>query len=109
MNALRLLAIAAIAASCGTAYAKLPPAPPMTEAQKAEAAAKKAAAAEKEKNELANAQNRVAQTYIAQQKAKGVVVTPQLPSTGGSAEPQKPPSSRAEPEKAMAHSPPKKQ
>jgi hypothetical protein len=46
--------------------------------------------------------------YIAQQKAKGVTVTPQMPSNGGAAEPQKPPSSRAEPEKAMAHSPPKK-
>jgi hypothetical protein len=109
MFALRPLIVAVIAVACSAAYAKLPPAPPMTDAQKAEAEAKKTATAEKEKAELVNAQNRVAQMYIAQQKAKGIVVTPQLPSTGGSAEPQKPPSSRAEPEKAMAHSPPKKQ
>ncbi|HXU51016.1 MAG TPA: formate dehydrogenase [Casimicrobiaceae bacterium] len=108
MNVLRPVVVAAIAVACSAAYAKLPPAPPMTDAQKAEAEAKKTATADKEKNELTNAQNRVAQIYIAQQKAKGVTVTPQLPSTGGSAEPQKPPSSRAEPEKAMAHSPPKK-
>jgi hypothetical protein len=108
MNALRPLAIAAIAALSSSAFAKLPPAPPLTDAQKQEAAAKKAAADAKDKAELTRAQDRVAQMYIAQQKAKGVTVTPQMPSNGGAAEPQKPPSSRAEPEKAMAHSPPKK-
>jgi hypothetical protein len=107
MTALRPLAVVAIAALCSAAYAKLPPAPPLTDAQKQEAAAKKAATDAKDKAELAQAQDRVAQIYIAQQKAKGVVVTPQLPA-GGAAESAKPPSSRAEPEKAMAHSPPKK-
>ena len=75
-----LAAILAIALS-GTAIAKLPPPPPQTPEQKAEAAAKAKAAAEKDTAELAAAQDRVAQIYIAEQKAKGIIVHPQLPST----------------------------
>ncbi|HSQ79871.1 MAG TPA: formate dehydrogenase [Casimicrobiaceae bacterium] len=75
-----LAAVLAIALS-GTAGAKLPPPPAQTPEQKAEAAAKAKAAADKDAAELAAAQNRVAQVYITEQKAKGVVVHPQLPST----------------------------
>ena len=75
-----LAAILAIALS-GTAIAKLPPPPPQTPEQKAEAAAKAKAAADKDAAELAAAQDRVAQVYIAEQKAKGIIVHPQLPST----------------------------
>jgi hypothetical protein len=76
-----LLAAALAIALCGTAIAKLPPPPPQTPEQKAEAAAKAKAAADKDAAELAAAQDRVAQVYIAEQKAKGIIVHPQLPST----------------------------
>jgi hypothetical protein len=75
-----LAAILAIALS-GTAVAKLPPPPAQTPEQKAEAAAKAKAAADKDAAELAAAQDRVAQVYIAEQKAKSVIVHAQLPST----------------------------
>lgn len=79
-----LTAILAIALS-GTAIAKVPPPPPQTPEQKAEAAAKAKAAAEKGAAELAAAQDRVAQVYIAEQKAKGIIVHPQLPSAPAAA------------------------
>jgi hypothetical protein len=76
-----LLAVAIAIALSGAAIAKLPPPAPKTPEQIAEAAAKAKAAAEKGAAELAAAQNRVAQVYIAEQKAKGIIVRPQLPST----------------------------
>jgi hypothetical protein len=76
-----LLAAALAIALSATAIAKLPPPPPQTPEQKAEAAAKAKAAADKNAAELAAAQDRVAQVYIAEQKAKGTIVHPQLPST----------------------------
>jgi hypothetical protein len=109
MTSMRPILVAGLIVACyGAALAKLPPAPPMTDQQKQEAAAKKAAADEKDKMELTRAQDRVARTYIAEQKAKGVTVTPQLPSGGTSADSGKPPSTKATPEKAGAHSPPQK-
>ena len=109
MTSMRPILVAGLIVACyGAALAKLPPAPPMTDQQKQEAAAKKAAADAKDAQELAQAQDRVARTYIAEQRAKGVTVTPQLPLGGGSADSGKPPSTKATPEKAAAHSPPQK-
>jgi hypothetical protein len=54
----------------GVAVAKLPPAPPMTDAQKAEKAAKDKATADSAKAELMKAEDRVVSRYLAGQKAK---------------------------------------
>jgi hypothetical protein len=79
---LRALASALlIVAAFGVAVAKLPP---PTEEQKAAAEAKKAkdaVAAEEAKKQQARAEDRVAARYIADQKAKGVTVTPQMGAT----------------------------
>ncbi len=67
----------------GIAVAKLPAPPPMTEQQKAAAEEKKAkdaAAADAAKKQQAAAEDRVAARYIAEQKAKGRTVTPQMGS-----------------------------
>ena len=69
-----LFAAAIVVATFGLAVAKLPPAPPMTDAQKAaaeEAKAKAAAAAELAKQQQAKAEDRVAARYFADMKAKG--------------------------------------
>ena len=69
---------------CGIAIAKLPPPPPMDDAAKAAAEQKKAkdaAAADQVKLQQAKAEDRVAAKYIADQKAKGVTVTPQMGPT----------------------------
>ncbi|MEP7061438.1 MAG: formate dehydrogenase [Betaproteobacteria bacterium] len=111
MTSMRAMLVAGlVVAMYGAALAKLPPAPALTDVQKQEAAAKKSAADAKDKTELTRAQDRAAQNYIAAQRAKGVTVTPQLPlgDAAASAEQQKTPSTKATPEKAMAHSPPKK-
>ena len=92
----------------GVAVAKLPPAPPMTEEQKADKAAKDKAATEAEAARLNKAMDRAAERYIAEQKAKGITVHPQLPVTaaaGSDAAKGLP----AQPEKASnAHSPAQK-
>jgi len=79
MRTLRaLIAAGVVVASFGLAVAKLPP---PDDAAKAAAAAKKekdAATAEMEKGQLASAQDKVAAKYIAEQKAKGKTVTPQM-------------------------------
>lgn len=66
----------------GVAVAKLPPAPPPTDAQKAAAEEKKAkdaAAAEAAKVSQARAEDRVAARYYAEMKAKGKAVpAPQM-------------------------------
>ncbi|MEO8974343.1 MAG: hypothetical protein ABI552_01090, partial [Casimicrobiaceae bacterium] len=64
------------------ALAKLPPAPPMTDAQKQEVAAKKAASDAKDAAELAHAQDRAVQNYAATERAKGVQVSPPGMSAG---------------------------
>jgi len=72
----------------GLATAKLPAPPPMTDEQKAAAEEKKAkdaAAAEVAKKQQAQAEDRVAARYIAEQKAKGHTVTPQMGPSSGAA------------------------
>jgi hypothetical protein len=71
-----------VVASFGIAVAKLPPAPPLTDVQKAEAKAKADAAADLAKQQQAKAEDRVAAQYFAHMKAQGKVVpTPQLAAT----------------------------
>jgi hypothetical protein len=103
-----LMGAALVVTAFGVAVAKLPPAPPLTDEQKAAKAEKDKASAASEKAQLTKAEDRVASHYIAEQKAKGVTVTPQLPpgapsSDGGGK------SLPAQPEKASnAHSPAQK-
>ena len=103
-----LLGAARVGTAFGGAVAKLPPAPPRTDEQKAAKAAKDKADAETAKAQLTKAEDRTATHYIAEQKAKGITVTPQLPvgqPTGGDGGKSLP----AQPEKASnAHSPPQK-
>ena len=95
MTTLRaLLAAGLVVTSFGIAVAKLPPAPPMDDKAKAAAEEKKAkdaAAAEAAKAQQAKAEDRVAARYIAEQKAKGKTVTPQMaPTVTAAAAPGKP-------------------
>ena len=71
-----LAAFALVVGSFGFALAKLPPAPPLTDAQKEEAKAKAAAAAALAAQQQAAAEDRVAAHYFADMKAKGKQVTP---------------------------------
>jgi hypothetical protein len=67
----------------GWAVAKLPPPPPMDDKAKAAAEEKKAkdaAAADAAKAAQTKAEDRVVARYIAEQKAKGKTVTPQMSS-----------------------------
>jgi hypothetical protein len=74
-----VLAAALVVASFGVAVAKLPPAAPLTDTQKAEAKAKADAAADLAKQQQAKAEDRVAAHYFADMKAKGTAVTaPQM-------------------------------
>jgi hypothetical protein len=104
-----LFAALMVVASFGLALAKLPP-PPMDDAAKAAAEEKKAkdaAAAEAAKQLQSRIEDRVAARYIAEQRAKGIIVTPQMgPNAGPPTDAAKGLSSK--PEKAMAHSPAKK-
>ena len=103
-----LLGAGLIVTAFGVAVAKLPPAPPMTDEQKAEKATKDKATADAEAARLNKAMDRAAERYIADQKAKGITVHPQLPvSTPAASDAAK--SLPAQPEKASnAHSPPQK-
>lgn len=71
-----VLAAAIVVASFGIAVAKLPPAAPLTDVQKAEAKAKADAAADLAKQQQAKAEDRVAAQYFASMKAQGKVVPP---------------------------------
>jgi hypothetical protein len=110
MTTLRaLIAAGLVVGMFGWAVAKLPPPPPMDDAAKATAEEKKAkdaAAAEAAKVAQARAEDRVAARYIAEQKAKGNIVTPQMgpTSTAAAAPPGNRPSPKAE--KQGVHSPP---
>ncbi|CAG1002342.1 hypothetical protein BURK1_02958 [Burkholderiales bacterium] len=79
-----LMGAALVVACFGVAVAKLPPPPPMTDAQKAEAEEKKAkaaTAAEAAKAAQARAEDRAAARYFADMKAKGKqVAPPQVPA-----------------------------
>ncbi len=85
MTTLRaLLAAALVIVGFGLAVAKLPPAPPMDDKAKAAAEEKKAkdaATAEAVKQQQARAEDRVASRYIAEQKALGKSVVPQMGPT----------------------------
>ena len=80
MKTIRALSTAAlVVASFGIALAKLPAAPPLTDAQKAaaeEAKAKAAATAALTAQQQAAAEDRVASRYFADMKAKGKPVAP---------------------------------
>jgi len=85
MTTLRaLIAAALVVATFGWAVAKLPPPAPLDDKTKAAAEEKKAkdaAGAEAAKVAQARAEDRVAARYIAEQKAKGKTVTPQMAAT----------------------------
>ena len=109
MTTLRaLIAAGLVIGMFGWAVAKLPPPPPMDEKAKVAAEEKKAkdaAAAEAAKAAQARAEDRVVARYIAEQKAKGKTVTPQMGPGSQASAPSKGAVS-AKPEKAGAHSPP---
>lgn len=69
------LILALTVASAG-AWAKLPPPSEEAKAKAEEAKVKAAETAKLEAEQLANAQNRVAEAFIKQQKAKGIIVKP---------------------------------
>lgn len=99
-----LLTAGLVIATFSLAVGKLPPPPPMDDKAKAAAEEKKAkdaAAAEDAKQQQARAEDRVAARYIAEQRAKGITVTPQM---GPTSTPANRPSSK--PEKQQAHSQP---
>ena len=89
MTTLRaLLAAGLVVAGFGLALAKLPAPPPMDDKAKAAAEEKKAkdaAAAEAAKAAQAKAEDRVAARYMAEQKAMGKTVTPQMGPTSKAA------------------------
>jgi hypothetical protein len=102
-----LFAALMVVASFGLAIAKLPAPPPMDAAAKAaadEKMAKDAAAAETAKQLQARTEDRVAARYIAEHKAKGIVVTPQMGATTASASGDPPKGSSSKSAKAMKHS-----
>lgn len=79
MKRLSITLIVASALLAGNVWGKLPEPPPLTEEAKIAAEEKKAKAAEaakKENENLGKAQDHVAEKYIKEQKAKGVVVKP---------------------------------
>lgn len=96
MTTLRaLIAAGLVVGMFGWAVAKLPPPPPLDEKAKAAAEEKKAkdaAAAEAVVAAQARAEDRVVARYIAEQKAKGKIVTPQMGRTSqvAAAAPAKP-------------------
>ena len=105
-----LLGAGLVVTAFGVAVAKLPPAPPLTDAQKAEKAAKDKAAAEAEKAALQRAEDRAVENYRANQKAGTVPAAATAgASAGQSGDSGAGKSLPAQPEKASnAHSPPKK-
>jgi hypothetical protein len=80
-----MIGVGLVLAAFSVALAKLPPPPPMTDEQKAEKAAKDKAAADLAKEQQARAEDRVASRYIAEEKAKGIAITPQMGPTSGAA------------------------
>ena len=103
-----LIGAALVVAAFGVAVAKLPPAPPMTDQQKAEKAAKDKATADAEKAALAKAEDKAIANYVGNAKAKGKTVNVNM-NGGESGSRSAGKSLSAQPEKASnAHSPPKK-
>jgi uncharacterized low-complexity protein len=93
-----LIGAALVVTAFGVAVAKLPPAPPMTDQQKAEKAAKDKATSDAAKAELTRAEDKAVANYVANEKAKGV--TPKTLATEGASGESK--------GAANAHSPAKK-
>ena len=71
-----LVIAAAVGLGAGLAQAKLPAPTPQEQEAAAQKKAQAAAAAEVEKAALAKVQDQIAARYIAEQKAKGIMVTP---------------------------------
>jgi hypothetical protein len=88
-----LLGAGLVVAAFGAAVAKLPPAPPMTDQQKAEKAAKDKATADAAKAELARAEDKAVANYMSNMKAKGVSVNP--PQLGPGVQPPAAPAQAA--------------
>ena len=107
MMTLRALVIAILAfGTFGVAMAKLPAAPPMTDAQKAaadEKKAKDAAAATLATQQLERSMDRAAANYYADMKAKGKAVPPpQLGAMAAVSAPGKGPAAKPMPAAAKA-------
>ena len=105
-----LLGAGLVVTAFGVAVAKLPPPPPLTDAQKAEKAAKDKATAEAAKAALERAEDRAVANYRANQKGgaapAGAASGQSMGHSGDSGAGKSLP---AQPEKASnAHSPPKK-
>jgi hypothetical protein len=101
-----LLGAGLVVTAFGVAVAKLPPPPPMTDAQKAEKAAKDKATADAAKAALERAEDRAVANYRANQKGGAA---PAAAASGQSGDSGAGKSLPAQPEKASnAHSPPKK-
>jgi hypothetical protein len=104
-----LLGAGLVVTAFGVAVAKLPPPPPLTDAQKAEKAAKDKAASEAEKAALQRAEDRAVENYRANQKAGTAPGAAAGAATDQSGDSGAGKSLPAQPEKASnAHSPPKK-
>lgn len=71
----KLMAILLVCCAAGAAYAKLPPPPPVDPVKAEEAKTKAAEAAKKEAEDLARAQDRVAERYK-KEKGKAAAPTP---------------------------------
>jgi hypothetical protein len=104
MTTLRaLIAAGLVIGVFGWAVAKLPPPPPLDDKAKAvaeEKKAKDAATAEAAKQAQAHAEDRVVARYVAEQKATGKTVTPQMgPTSQVAAGPAKAASAKTAPKK----------
>ena len=103
-----LLSAGLVVAMFGVAVAKLPPAPPLTDAQKAEKAAKDKATADAEKAALEKAEDKAVANYHANMKGKGQPASAPAAASASDTSGQSK-SLPSQPEKASnAHSPPKK-
>ena len=76
MKKYSVMLVAALCLGAGSAWAKLPPPSEEAKAKAEEAKAKAAEVAKKDGEDLGKSQDRVAEKYIKEQKAKGVVVKP---------------------------------
>jgi hypothetical protein len=104
-----LLGAALVVTVFGVALAKLPPAPPLTEEQKADKAAKDKAATDAAKAQLTKAEDKAVANYQANMKARGQPVNAPTPSASSGSSDGGGKGLSAQPEKASnAHSPPKK-
>ena len=102
-----LLGAGLVVTAFGVAVAKLPAPPPLTDAQKAEKAAKDKATADSAKAELERAEDKAVANYRANHKGAAAPATGASGQSAGDSGGGK--SLPAQPEKASnAHSPPKK-